>query len=188
MFEFNGKEYEYHAGAIVERYVELPIIYEYIKQNPGKRILEIGNVLFNYFGINHTVLDKYDPSGHVIKLDIDAYTTEEKFDLIVSISTLEHVGYEPPEELDEKKVIRVIDHIKNSLLNENGLFVFTVPLGYNKKLDEQFMDGSIKLDEVYFMKRIEDYKWVQDFDTNTIGDFYDNPFGCGNKIIIGVVK
>ena len=184
-FVFNNKEYLYWNTENPDRRVELPIIKEYY--NLEKRILEIGNVLANHFSICHDVVDKYDTASHCIKKDIINHKVNIKYDLIISISTLEHIGYEPPEEKDELKVIKTIEHIKTNLLKSDGIFVFTIPLGFNKKLDEQ-LTNDIKLDEKYFMKRISFDQWVQDHDPDMVAGYYDNPYGCANKILIGVIK
>ncbi len=187
-FIFNNKQYQYHTQSKVERIVELPIIFDYVQQFKDKKILEIGNVLSNYYTITHDVLDKYDISSRCIKHDIVSYLTSIKYDLIVSISTLEHVGYEAPEIKDPSKIKRSIENIKDNLLANSGMCVITIPLGWNKILDAQIDKKEIIFDEIYFMKRIEEYKWIQDNDTTILGDFYDNPWGCGNKLLIGILK
>jgi len=188
IFKFNNKQYEYADTPNPDRRVEIPIIKEYLREYKGKNILEIGNVLVNFCSSNHDIVDKYDTAKYCINEDIINYHSISKYDFIVSISTLEHIGYEPPEEKDETKVIRTVHHIKQNLLKEGGEFVFTIPLGFNKILDEQMMNENFKIDEKYFMKRISLSVWEQDFDPDMIAGYYDNPFGCANKILIGVIK
>jgi hypothetical protein len=187
-FHFKDKEYDYWETENPDRRVEIPISLKFYNEFKDKRILEIGNVLVNHIPIKHDVVDKYDTSEHCIQKDIINYSSDKKYDLIISISTLEHIGYEPPEKVDEQKIVYVIEHIKNNLLEEGGKFVFTIPLGFNKNLDEKLMKRKIKLDEQYFMKRVTFYRWVQDFDSDMTAGYYDNPFGCANKILIGVIK
>jgi hypothetical protein len=186
-FCFNNKFYSFCDTENPDRRVEIPIVATFYNKYIDKRILEIGNVLINHLPIKHDVVDKYDTSEHCIKQDIIDYTTDEKYDLILSISTLEHIGYEPPEEKDELKVIKTIEHIKKNLLKSGGEFIFTIPLGYNKVLDKQLM-CDIEINKKYFMKRVSYYQWRQDYDPDMITGYYDNPFGCANKILIGVIK
>ena len=58
----------------------------FVQEN--KKILEIGNVLNHYFSFNHTVIDKYEEATGVLNVDIVDFDTNEKFDLVVSISTV----------------------------------------------------------------------------------------------------
>ena len=85
-----------------ERSIEVPIVMEIVNQNKGKRILEIGNVLSNYYKVSHDIVDKYEKAPNVINQDVVDFKTNEKYDLIVSISTLEHVGWDE-EPRDDKK-------------------------------------------------------------------------------------
>ena len=53
LFEFLGNLYkysthEYNETWKNERTVEVPIIWEYVKEYKGKNILEVGNVLSHY--------------------------------------------------------------------------------------------------------------------------------------------
>ena len=57
-----------------------------------KKILEVGNILSHYFSVNHDIVDKYEKDVDVINQDIIDYHPNKKYDLIVSISSLEHVG------------------------------------------------------------------------------------------------
>ena len=83
-----------------ERAVEIPIILDKIQfyHYQGGRILEVGNVLSNYVHFQHDIIDKYDKSEGVINQDVvdfqPAENENDKYDLIVSISTIEHVGWD----------------------------------------------------------------------------------------------
>jgi len=79
-----------------ERAVKILIVVEMVRKYRGKNILEIGNVLSRHIKLEHDVLDKYETAKGVINEDIVDFKSEKKYDLIISISTLEHVG------LDEK--------------------------------------------------------------------------------------
>lgn len=156
-FVFNGKKYRYfyHPHNTTwrnERKVEIPIIRALLEQNQGKRILEVGRVLPHYFPISHDVLDKYEKGRGVINEDVVSFTPSQKYDLIVSISTLEHVGWgETPKE--PEKAIRAIENLKKCL-NPGGKIVFTVPLGQNPHLDNLIRNKEIKIDQLYYFNKI----------------------------------
>ncbi|MBH0190215.1 MAG: hypothetical protein HP492_00290, partial [Nitrospira sp.] len=103
-FRFGGREYDYlyhpyNRTWKNERGVEIPIFRELLLQHEGKRVLEVGNVLSHYFPIQHDVVDKYEVSPGVINKDIVGFLPQQTYHLIVSISTLEHVGWdEQPQE------------------------------------------------------------------------------------------
>lgn len=137
-FFFNNRTYNYfyHRYSITwnnERTVEVPIIRDFIKNYENDNILEIGNVLSHYFTVNHDIVDKYEKGDGVINQDVIDYKPSKKYDLIISISTLEHVGWDelPREPL---KIIKAINNLK-SLLNRRGKIVMTIPLGHNLILE-----------------------------------------------------
>ena len=116
-FQFDGQEYEYlyhpyNRTWKNERGVEIPIFRELLFKHEGKRVLEVGNVLSHYFPIHHEVVDKYEVAPGVINRDIVEFVPQDKFDLIISISTLEHVGWD---EQPQKpiKLLQAIDHLRS---------------------------------------------------------------------------
>ena len=100
-FQFRGKNYSYFYDLYeqtwrTERLVEIPIVWEVVKasQINNNRILEVGNVLSHRYPIGHDVVDKYEVIGSVINQDIVEFNPSKRYDLIVSISTMEHVGWD----------------------------------------------------------------------------------------------
>jgi hypothetical protein len=65
-----------------------------VKRYKERNILEIGNVLSHYFPVNHDIVDKYEKADGVINQDVVHFYSPKKYDLIVSVSTLEHVGWD----------------------------------------------------------------------------------------------
>src|SRR2546430_9278756 len=62
------------------------------------------------------------------------------YDLIVSVSTLEHVGYdEDPREPD--KAARAVRNLLG-LLAPGGTMLATIPIGHNRDLDDALMGRS----------------------------------------------
>ena len=152
-FELGGRRYPYfyhlaNATFRSERCVELPIARAYCARFNGRRILEVGNVLNHYRPFPHDVVDKYETADQVYNEDVVDYKPPEPYDLIVSVSTLEHVGWdETPRE--PYKVKKAVMHLA-SLLAAGGTLVVTMPLGYNDHLDELVRDGALGLSKTFF--------------------------------------
>lgn len=170
-----------------ERAVEVPIIWEIVKKHHGKRILEVGNVLSHYFSVNHDILDKYEKAEGVINQDVVDFQPSEKYDLIVSISTLEHVGWDE-EPRDPLKILRAIQNLKN-LIASGGKMIVTLPLGYNSEMDKLLKEGKIHFTEQYYLKRISrDSKWIE-VDWNDVWEAkFGSPFYAANGLIIGIIE
>jgi len=194
-FVLDSKTYKYfyhpynHTWAN-ERAVEVAFCIEIINNVLDKSLmLEIGNVLSNYRTNNWVVVDKYDKSGVSINTDIVDFSPKEKYDLIVSISTIEHIGFDDYPKSKEK-VLFAIEHIKNNLLSEGGRLIVTFPIGYNTNLDNYLFENKLKLSKAYFLKRInKSNNWVQ---VNNVSDLkgiqYNKPFPYANGIVIGFIN
>lgn len=193
-FSFNNKEYSYFSHRYNcawrnERTVEVPIVWDKVKGYEGRNILEVGNVLSHYFSINHDILDKYEKGENVINQDVVGFSTKKKYDLIVSISTLEHIGWywhEDPRKY--KKVKEAVECLKKAL-SKNGKLMFTIPYDYNQKLDNYILNNEIKFDEVYFLKRVsKDNLWKQ-VDKIAIQKVkYGRPYHSANGVVVCIYK
>lgn len=191
-FYFNRKahNYFYHIYNVTwknERAVEVPIIWDYVKKMHGKRILEVGNVLSNYFPVSHDIVDKYDMADNVINCDVCEFQSSINYDLIVSISTLEHVGWdENPRE--PFKIHRAIENLKN-LLNNGGKIIVTLPLGYNDVMDKLLDEGKIQFTQMYCLKRVnENNKWIEVNWRDVVGSKYDYLNCNANGLVIGIIE
>lgn len=189
---FRGDHYNYFCHMYNttwrnERAVEVPIVWGIVKKHEGKRILEVGNVFSHYFPVQHTVLDKYEKAPNVINLDVVDFRPAEKYDLIVSVSTLEHVGWdEKPRE--PRKILRALENLK-SCCASGGQIVVTLPLGYNRELDKLVEEGGIRFTERYCLKRISrDNRWVEVEYNEVRHTKYNAPFPLANAVIIGIIK
>src|SRR5258708_3804228 len=164
-FIFRNKEYKYFHHVYNhtwgnERRVEIPIIWEIIKDKKSTNILEVGNVLSHYFPISHDILDKYEKGLSVINEDVATYKPKKKYSYIISISTLEHVGWDEPVK-DKKKIILAFKNLR-TMLSRKGKIIFTIPLGYNPHMDEIITSGKLNLDEQYYLRRIsKDNLWEE---------------------------
>ena len=111
--------HKYNLAWRNERAVEVSIIWRAVKVHQGQKILEVGNVLSHYFPVNHDICDKHEKAKGVINQDIINFQPASKYDLIVSISTLEHVGWdENPRE--HMAILKAIENLKELLAPEGN--------------------------------------------------------------------
>ena len=190
-FQFNGQEFEYlyhpyNRTWKNERGVEIPIFRELLLQHEGKRVLEVGNVLSHYFPIQHEVVDKYEVGSGVINKDIIDVVPQQPYDLIVSISTLEHVGWdEQPRE--PAKLLQVIDHLRSTCLAPSGKLVASLPIGYNQYFDDLLNSGKSPFTIQHVLKRISKQNyWVE----SNWEQCRDVPYGrfVAHAIVIGIIQ
>ncbi len=190
-FQFDGREYEYlyhpyNKTWKNERGIEIPIFRELLLKHEGKRVLEVGNVLSHYFPIHHEVVDKYEVSSGVINRDIVEFIPQDKYDLILSISTLEHVGWdEQPQE--PIKLLQAIDHLRSACLAPFGRLVASLPIGYNRYFDYLQNRGKSPFTNQHFLKRISKQNYWVESDWEHCRDV---PYGrfVAHAICIGTIQ
>lgn len=164
-FWYGGRRYRYVFRMYNETYnneraVELPVVWRVVRGAGGKRVLEVGNVLSHYYPIHHVVVDKYEQAPGVLNCDVVEYNPGQPFDLIVSISTLEHVGWDE-EPREPGKILVAIEHL-TSLLAPGGKLLFTIPLGYHTEFDAHLREGRLRLDEAHYLTRVaRPCTWVE---------------------------
>jgi hypothetical protein len=194
-FVFQGQRlrylfHRYNTTWENERSVEVPIVLHKMHEIgiTDKRVLEVGNVLNYYFPFPHDIIDKYEISKGVINEDVVNFVPNEPYDVIVSISTMEHVGWdESPRE--PRKIIRGFENLISNCLAPAGRLIVTLPLGYNTALDEYLQKGQLQFSEVLFMKRIaSDCAWTEVTYDKVIGARYNQPFPFANAIMIGIYQ
>lgn len=189
-FSLDGDIYHYathlaNATFRVERAIEIPIAIEMFPW--AGNVLEVGNVLSQYIQTPHDIVDKYEKDEGVQNIDIVDYNPQKRYDLIISISTLEHVGWdETPKE--PEKILSAMTAMKN-LLSDQGKLLVTVPLGYNAFLDECIANEKLGFSRMLFMKRISHKNdWIQtDFKKASIHK-YGEIYPCANGIAIGIFE
>jgi hypothetical protein len=193
LFRFQGRDYpyflsRYNRTALNERAVEVPILQEIIAQHRGREILEVGNVLSHYFPARHTIVDKYESGEGVVNEDICIYASGKSFDLIISISTLEHVGFDETPRRPENCILAVTNIRR--LLAPGGQAWITIPAGYNPFIDECLRKGTIAFDASYGMKRISRWNdWVQCSVDEALRCTYGYPHApSATGIIIAVLR
>lgn len=211
-FTFQGNKYSYfyhwdNATWEKERAVEIPIVWEIIKKYSRRNVLEVGNVLSHYFRFRHDIVDKYEKADGVINQDVVDFQPSKRYDLIVSISTLEHVGWNENDyknkyektggvtlehvgrnEKSDMKILCAIRNLKR-LLAPGGTMVITVPVGFNFELDKLLREGKIQFTRRFCLKRIsKDNEW-KEVNWNEIHNAkYGSPFPFANGLVIGIFE
>lgn len=135
-----------------ERAVEMSAVATFLEEHQGGSLLEFGNVLehYNLRGPD-VVVDLYEKGDRITNCDIVDFTSDQKFDLIVSISTLEHVGWDewPQSSTKTKQAYDVLV----SLLAPGGTMFITTPTGHNPYLDEMIRAGASQVRRQSFFVR-----------------------------------
>jgi cyclopropane fatty-acyl-phospholipid synthase-like methyltransferase len=173
-----------------ERAVEIAIIWEEVKKYDAERVLEVGNTLSYYYPVRHDIVDQFDKAERVINVDIVDFFTPKKYDLIVSISTMEHIGKDEgrytggENTMSESpdKIIHAVDKLKN-FLNQKGRIIITAPLGYNQTFDT-LLKGGLFTNKRYLRRISKNNRWVE-IDESGIGYAkYNEPFKLANVLAI----
>ena len=192
-FKFNKKSFNYlfstyNGSWANERSVEIPVIWDKVKNYKASDVLEIGNVLSHYFPIKHKVVDKYEKDDEVENIDIVNFKSKKKYSLIVSISTLEHVGWDEKIK-DPKKIKLAIKKLVGHLKVGGDLWV-TLPLGYNPHLDKSLQNNELPFDKLLFLERVSLFGIWRQVSKKIINKKpkYNYPFPNANVICIGIIK
>lgn len=193
IFDFGGKTYRYFlpldsTARRCERAVELPIAWDRVRRVDPAKTLEVGNVLSNFFPVRHLVVDKYEQVPGVVNEDVVEFSPRRSYDLIVSISTLEHVGWDEPGPRDPPKVLRAIEKLRSHLTEGGELFV-TFPRGWNSELDRFISEGRIPFSQRRCLKQVSaDNHWEEVDCDDLEGVAYGAPFPHANGITIGSIR
>jgi hypothetical protein len=191
-FRFEGRTYSYFLHAYNrtvrgERCVEIPIVMDWVRAAAGQRVLEIGNVLSHYFPLAHDVVDLYERAPRVANVDVVDFQPEAPYDLVVSVSTLEHVGWDE-EPRQPEKLLAALANLAGPCLRPGGRLVMTVPVGYNAFLDEAVATGRIALTQRFYMRRLSRWAhWEQCAAADVAAARYDHPWPFANALLVGVV-
>ena len=190
-FTFRGHPYRYfwhryNATWRNERAIEIPIARRFLAGIPPDKVLEIGNVLSHYGPVAHEVVDKYEQTTDVRNEDVCEFRPNKKYELILSISTLEHVGWDE-EPRDETKVLRAIENLRG-LLAPEGKLVVTIPVGYNAALDRMIEQGRISFTERTYLKRNpRRNQWHEVSDAEVRHPQYNRQANCAHELLVGII-
>jgi SAM-dependent methyltransferase len=156
-FEFDGESYpylfhRYKHSWLRERAVEVPVVQRIVDLQPSARVLEVGNVLSHYRRQDHLVVDKYEQAAGILNRDILDLGEIGSFDLIVAISTLEHVGWDE----HPRRPARAVEALRALLsrLRPGGRLVITHPVGYNPVFDEALREGAVPFSRAGALRRV----------------------------------
>lgn len=190
---FKGEEFSYfyhshnHTWAN-ERAIEIPLVLSRIKGIDVKDILEVGNVLSYYMDVKWSIIDKYEVDRKVINEDIASFNPKRKYKTIISISTMEHVGFDE-EVKDEKKILRALDNLKNRCLAKGGSITITMPIGWNPNVDKLLLENKIVFDETYYFKRDRwDNRWTESSKEDALGTMFAKPYIGANGLVLGIIR
>ena len=162
-----------------ERGLELALAERSSSRHAPAATLEVGNVLAFAGVTGHTVVDKYEAGEKVLNVDIMEYRPERKFGLVISISTVEHIGWdeEPREPGKAAAALDVMAGLGDALL-------ITMPVGYHRELEQAFIDGPF--DSVALaVKKSRLGIWARRPLTDVPAVRYGYPYAYGNGILIG---
>jgi len=193
-FAFQGASYHYlihryNTTWTNERCVEIPVAMKILEEHQGKQVLEVGNVLSHYYPVKHDIVDKYEVVSGVINQDVVDFRPSKKYDLIVSISTMEHVGWDedprdPSKILGEPvKILRALENLLECLA-PGGMIVITIPVGGNPQLDRSLAEGRIGCTKRLCLRRISRNKWVESDWAECRGARYGTPYTAANALVI----
>jgi SAM-dependent methyltransferase len=170
-----------------ERTVEIPIGLRAVERAKGS-VLEVGAVLRQYMDGNatHTVVDKYEHGPGILNEDAETFSGGP-YDLIVSLSTIEHIGLdERPRDPDKPR--RTITNLV-TLLAPGGRMLITVPNGYNRDLDDYLASDEHPFDHVSYLRRRDPMNrhWSQVPKSEVDGIMYGYRYVGGNAITVAML-
>ena len=188
-FEFKGQTlrcfyHRYNITWAAERGVEIPIARSYLEARPGAKVLEVGNVLPHYYPCQYEVVDKFEHGPRIINVDIVDYAPPTRYDLILSISTFEHIGFD--DEASGSSGAKILAALANCrrLLSERGLLVITVPTGYNPDLDQMIRDSSLGANAEHFLCRAGRRQWRLGSKDEALKCRYRSPYPYANGLLV----
>lgn len=148
---------QYNYARTNERAIEVPIFLDWISQRAGDFGLEVGNVLKHYAEGGWSVVDRYEVADGVLNADIMDIEPRGGYDWIVSISTVEHIGWDDTPR-DPTKALDAIVHMRR-LLTPDGRLLLSFPTGHNQSLDAAVAEGlAQQAINAAFYRRTDNYE------------------------------
>lgn len=155
-FTYRGRDLEqfdhrYNDTMTNERAVEIAVALNFLDRRADRApdgwgpALEVGNVLSHYnLAPRHgeydwRIVDRYEHGFSGID-PIDVFAIEGSYEWIVSVSTLEHVRHDPPEDHAAWGAVAALAYL-TTLLAPTGHMLVTLGLGQNAMLDRFLMRG-----------------------------------------------
>jgi hypothetical protein len=188
-FRYKGEDlpYVYHRYNMTwasERCVEVPIGRWWAGRFDAGAVLEVGNVLSHYGPVQHQILDKFEKGAGVINEDIVTFRPAKKYELIFSISTFEHIGFD--DEAEGSSATKILEAIEacRKLLSPSGTLVITIPINYNPELDELISTGRLPSKNRTFLFRRGYTDWVETDQASALKARYKAPFPYANAVMV----
>ncbi len=172
-FALGGARYPYRDSWhnwtwLNERSVELPIAAATLSGADPEKTIEIGAVMPHYGPVAHHVIDKYERGDGIEQVDMFDLPRDGRYDLVLSISTLEHVGWDESPR-DPRLALDAVDHLKG-LVARGGQLMITVPVGYHPRLDAAIRGGELAFTSVRALRcRYPSMRWTE-VDPSTVAD------------------
>jgi FkbM family methyltransferase len=225
-FIYKGKHLPYNRigyNNTGEPAIEIPIALDFLASLEKKdNILEIGNTLSHYenslseyIGIRpRRIVDKFEVALGVDNVDFMDISSEEKYDVIVSVSTVEHIGQgiEPSSQAygeqiqirDMEAPLKAIAKIYD-LLSVGGKALITVPFrklldcGWFIQFNQEYLDILVTKYQIpekgisHSFMRILDMDmassnpreiWVEEKAESLVNVEYNYPYPCANALAI----
>lgn len=186
---------EYNSAHLNERAIEVPIGKWFLDRYPN--LIELGAVLPYYYECIHSVYDLNDEYKHSLKIDFSHLDLDFTGKDVLSISTIEHVGFNdyskapflgsPEMPLSMKyryDKCRWGEGFKciEKIMAEAANFLITIPLGFNPTIDE--MLGLLDESKYFVIKRINKGNlWRLDLD-KSLNYKYGSPFKNANALCV----
>ena len=177
------REPGYNQPQTNERTVELPILFRLLAQaeQAGQTVLEVGAVSPYYRQVEHEVCDPYDEKA---TLPVSLFDVADPYDVVVSISTLEHVGLPEygSQSSDPGLALEAVAHLKALARH---LLLFTIPLGHHAELDRAVLAGELGITLAsYLMRQDWHNHWQQVPLEQATNARYGKPFNNGNCVAV----
>jgi hypothetical protein len=188
-FMLGGRTYDYfwHDYNMTwrnERCVEVALARSWLRELGDRRLLEVGNVLSHYMPAAHDIVDKYESAPQVRNEDVVDFIPARPYDLILSISTLEHVGWDETPR-DPGKALRAFHHLKERCLAPGGRMLVTFPIGHHPALDEAAAEGRLPCAHTQVMKREGRFMhWREASWPEVRASVYGAPHPFANAIVV----
>lgn len=167
-----------------ERAIEVPIALSCIEGVPPARVLEIGNVLSHYGTVEHEILDKFEVGPGVINEDILSWNPSHQYDLIISVSTFEHIGFDDEEkDATGQRILSAIERCR-TFLSPAGRLVITAASGYNRAFDDLVAGNRFQSSQCHLYHRVTRGRWEPCDETRYLRTRYNSPYAFGNAVAV----
>jgi hypothetical protein len=168
-----------------ERAIELGLGLAALEAHSSENVLEVGNVMPLAGRAGHTVVDKYERAPGVINEDILDFSPGRHYALALSLSTVEHIGWDEVPQEPEKAWAAV--NTISDLVERQGSLLITIPIGCHTQLEANFVGDATPFDNVLLLvKRSRLARWEK----RPLGERrnvrYGAPYANGNGILIGL--